>query len=151
MEIEPYQKSADEWIELYTESMYDAPLIDGAIEALEAFKQAGIIQIILSASEKQRLTTHLKKLGIIEYFDRIYGSDNVYAKGKAEIAADLSADKDLFPCVLIGDTDHDYKCSQLIGCDCMLFSGGFMSQKRLNALSAPVYNSLNEIVKKITL
>ena len=146
---EPFKVPADEWVALYSEKMYTAPLTDGAEDALEAIKAAGCRQIILSASEKARLITHLEKLGITHYFDEIHGAEDVYAKGKADIAKELSKRDELFPAVLIGDTDHDFSCARAIGCDAMLFSGGFMSEERLSVLGAPVHSSLIEIAKEI--
>lgn len=146
---EPYKIPADEWIELYTEKMHSAPLISGAKEALEAIKAAGIRQIILSACEKERLVNQLEKLGIIGYFDEIHGSEDAYARGKKENAKELSKRQELFPAVLIGDTDHDLLCAKAIGCDCILFSDGFMSEERLSVLGVPVRSSLVEIANEI--
>lgn len=146
---EPYKIPADEWIELYSKKMFSSPLISGAKEALDAIKKAGIKQIVLSASEKNRLTKHLDELGILGYFDEIHGSEDVYARGKAENAELLSKRQELFPCVLIGDTDHDLLCARAIGADCILYSGGFMSKKRLEILGAPVSDSLIDIANEI--
>ncbi len=146
---EPYQVPADEWVALYSAEMFDSPLTSGAKEALEAFSKEGYRQIILSASEKSRLCEHLKRLSIIEYFDEIHGIENVYAGGKEDLAKKLSERDELFPAVLIGDTDHDLACAKTIGCDCFLFSGGFMSRERLSVLGAPVYDRLSDIVSKI--
>ena len=148
---EPYKVYADEWVELYSAGMFSCPLTKGATEALDALRAAGVRQLILSASERNRLIEHTKRLGIDGYFDEILGMDNVYARGKAEIAREYAKrDRDgIFPAVLIGDTDHDYLCAKDIGCDCILFCGGFMSKERLLKLGAPVYDSLTDIVSKI--
>ena len=146
---EPYKKPADEWVELYTKDMYTAPLTEGALEALELLKQNGINQLILSASEKARLTKHLDILGIANYFDEILGTGDVYAKGKDDLAITLSKRADIFPAVLIGDTDHDFECARIIGCDAILFSKGFMSEERLLPLGCPVYDNLLTIAEKI--
>jgi len=146
---EPYKIPADEWIALYNERMYSAPLIENAREALDLIRSAGISQMILSASETNRLKRHLERLGITEYFDEIHGADDVYAKGKDERARDLSKRKELFPSAFIGDTDHDAACADLCGCDAYLFSGGFMSAERLAALGVPVFESLFDIAKII--
>lgn len=146
---EPYETPADEWVALYTEKMFTAPLIREAKEALELFKDAGIRQIILSASETARLKKHLEILEIEGYFSEINGADDVYAKGKEDRAKLLSERKDLFPAALIGDTDHDHKSAILAGCEPFLFSGGFMSAERLVSLGSPVSDSLLEIAKKI--
>lgn len=146
---EPFKIPADEWVELYSADMYAAPLINEAKEALEGFRKAGIKQVILSASEKNRLITHLEKLEIIDYFDEIHGAGDVYANGKKDLAVMLSKRSELFPAVLIGDTDHDCKCAELIGCDTYLFSGGFMSANRLAESGCPVSDSLLDISKII--
>lgn len=146
---EPYKIPADEWIELYTEKMYSSPLIPGAKEALKAIKEAGIRQIILSACEKKRLINQLEMLGIINFFDEIHGSEDVYARGKKENAELLSKRQEFFPAVLIGDTDHDLLCAKAIGCDCILFSEGFMSEERLSRLGVTVRSSLIEIANEI--
>ncbi len=146
---EPFKIPADEWVELYSKEMFSAPVMKGAKEALMLLKNSGIKLLILSASEKNRLTEHLEKLGITEFFDEIHGAEDVYARGKDDIARELSSREDLFPCVLVGDTDHDCKCAEMIGADCILFSKGFMSKSRLEKLSVPVYDDLLEIAEKI--
>lgn len=148
---EPFKIPADEWVSLYSKEMFDAPLTKNAKAALYAFKEAGIRQIILSASEKERLEKHLNILAIESYFDEIHGAEDVYAKGKADIARELSRRSELFPAVLIGDTDHDKACADAIGCDCILFSGGFMSEERLLKTGAPVFSDLLDIANKIIL
>ena len=144
---EPYEVPADEWIELYGEKMNEATIMKNADTVLKRLKDMGARQIVLSASERGRLIENLTHLGIISYFDEILGMDNAYAKGKAEIAKEFAArDKDgIFPAILIGDTDHDFQCAQSIGCDCILYSGGFMSRQRLKNLGAPVIDDLSEI------
>lgn len=146
---EPYEVPADEWVELYSKEMFSSPLTKNAKEALDRIKGAGIRQIILSASEKSRLCEHLLRLGIMDYFDEIHGISDVYAKGKREIALDLSKREELFPAVLVGDTDHDLECAKAIGCDALLFSGGFMSEERLLTLNVPVFDDLLSIADVI--
>lgn len=146
---EPYEIPADEWVALYSQKMFTAPLMNEARETLELFRAAGIKQIILSASETKRLRKHLEILGIDEYFSEINGADDVYAKGKEDRARLLSKRDDLFPAALIGDTDHDFESARLSGCTPYLFSGGFMSRERLEPLGAPVSSSLLEIAKYI--
>ena len=146
---EPYKIPADEWVELYSAKMFTAPLSENTIDALELIKSHGIRQIVLSASEKSRLINHLEKLGIAHYFDEIHGTEDVYAAGKSAVAKRLSDRNEIFPAVLIGDTDHDYLCAESMGCDAILYSGGFMSEERLKKLGAPVRSSLLEIANEI--
>ena len=146
---EPYEVPADEWIALYGEKMNAAPLMKGAEEVLSKLRDMGIRQIVLSASERGRLIENLTHLGILSYFDEVLGMSDAYARGKAEIAEEYAKrDRDgIFPALLIGDTDHDLDCARSIGCDCLLYSGGFMSRRRLEKLGATVIDSLSDIFK----
>lgn len=150
---EPYEIPADEWVKEYTDNMFTAELMPGVENALKKVKNSGAKQIILSASERNMLITQIKKLGVEKYFDEILGCDNVYAGGKAHIAAewiDKTSRDSFFPAVMIGDTDHDYEVAQKLGCDCVLYSGGFMSQEKLMKFGVPVFDTMEEIVSYIT-
>ncbi len=147
---EPYKIPADEWVELYSKKMFDAPLYPGIRNTLSLLKQAGMRQIVLSACEQERLERQIEHLSISRYFDEILGCTDVYAKGKSEIAKEYAAhNPDIFPALFIGDTDHDLECANEMGCDCILFSGGFMSKRRLLALGADVIDDPTEIISKI--
>ena len=67
-EKEPYEVLAPLWMELYYEYTKELTLCAGAREALEYFKEAGLRQIILSASERGLLLRQLDQLGIADYY-----------------------------------------------------------------------------------
>lgn len=149
---EPYSVPADEWVELYNAKKFQAPLNEGVYETLAAVTEAGVRQIILSASEKALLYEQLKYLGVSEFFDEILGCGDVYAAGKLELARRWAKGKsaeEIKKTLFIGDTDHDFLCAENIGCDCVLYSGGFMSRGRLEALGAPVIDSISEVCSYI--
>jgi len=146
-EKEPYRIPADEWVELYSASMFDAPLNEGVTDILKTARDMGLRQIVFSASERSRLKEHIERLGIAGYFDTIIGTDDVYAKGKIDLAKDLAKNNpNIFPALFIGDTDHDHLCALEMGCDCVLYSGGFMSPNRLSTLGSPVISSMSELI-----
>ena len=152
-DVEPYEIPADEWVSDYTANMFTASLMHGVENALMKIEKSGIKQIILSASELDMLKKQIDELGIAGYFDEILGCDNVYAGGKSHIAIDWIEKKkreNVFPAVMIGDTDHDYEVSVKLGCDCVLYSGGFMSKERLLEFGVPVFDTFDEIVSYIT-
>lgn len=147
-EKEPYKIPADEWVKLYSASMFDAPLNEGVRDILAYARNMGLRQIVFSASERSRLTEHIKRLGISEFFDDIIGTDDVYAKGKIDLAKDFAKkNPHIFPALFIGDTDHDHLCALEMGCDCVLYSGGFMSKKRLAVLGSPVISSMSDLAE----
>lgn len=149
---EPYSVPAYEWVELYNAEKFRAPLNLGVYETLAAIKEAGVRQMILSASEKSLLYEQLKHLGVSEFFDEILGCGDVYAAGKLQLAKKWAEDKcaeEMKKTLFVGDTDHDFLCAESIGCDCVLYSGGFMSRRRLEALGAPVIDSISEVCSYI--
>ena len=150
---EPYEVPADEWVKEYTENMYTATLMPGVFEALKEIKKSDTKQIILSASERNMLIKQIEQLKIADYFDEILGCDNVYAGGKAHIAEEWIENvsrEAVFPAVMIGDTDHDYEVAKTLGCDCVLYAGGFMSREKLLKFGVPVFDTMDEIVSYIS-
>ena len=87
-DAEPFDVLAPIWIDLYNKNSADAPLQEGSIEALEAFREMGVSQLLLSATEINMLKGQLETLGITEYFDAIMGLDNIHAHSKKAIALD---------------------------------------------------------------
>lgn len=134
-EKESYDAVAVEWVKEYLEREHTAKLVPNILETLEFFKELGIKQVILSASEMSMLKRQLLDLGVSEYFDEVIGLDNVKAAGKADIAVSWrkkhSEDKLLF----IGDTDHDHQVAMAINADCILVSAGHQSHERLEKLT----------------
>ena len=76
---------AEEYMDDYIPASAACPLADGAIDALEAFKAAGLRQVILSASNLDTLRRQTDERGVTGYFDRLLGLGDIYAKSKVEI------------------------------------------------------------------
>ena len=67
------------------------------------------------------------------FFDYIAGIDHVYADNKIKLAKSVRKkirvdDKNM---LLIGDSIHDYEVAQALNIECILFSNGHYSKKRL--------------------
>lgn len=147
---EDYSVPADEWVLYYNSHIDEAGPVEGIYETLADIKKMGIPQIILSASEINMMKGQLEKLEATEYFDDILGADNVYAVGKTSIAKNwLEKSREYSKILFIGDTDHDYHCSLELRCDCILYSGGFMSKERLEKFGVPVISSIHEVINFI--
>lgn len=146
---EPFSVPADEWVALYNEKKFTSPLTDGVCEVLKALKEAGVRQIVMSASEKDLLAAQLDSHGISQYFDEVIGTGDFYAKGKTELAekwAHENNELDKKSVLFVGDTDHDYESAKIIGCDALLYSGGFMSREKLELLNVPVIDDIRGVV-----
>ena len=148
---ETFESMAEDYFALYPIASRDCGLMEGAKEALEAFRQAEFRQNILSASEQGLLESQLVRLGVREYFSHIIGQKDGYAVGKTERGLQWMQEEKISPesCILIGDTDHDAQTAAKLGCRCVLLSCGHQSRKRLKQTGAPVVNSLKDAVTSI--
>jgi len=94
--------------------------------------------------ERHTLIRDVNDRGITPYFDAILGAEDHYANGKAGIARDylvssgLTADE----IIMLGDTEHDYSVSAVLGCACILISQGHHDAARLMATGAHVQKNL---------
>lgn len=145
--IEPFEDISLEYISAYQDLCFQAKLNDGALAALENFRQAGIRQVILSATEQAFLERQVAFFGIRQYFYELLGLDNCHASGKIELARWWVANRELdfAKVILVGDTVHDYDVARAIGCDCALLSTGHQSRDRLETLDAPVFDNFKEL------
>lgn len=144
---EPYKVPADEWVKLYYEGKDSLKPTEGVTDVIDHVANKGIPQWILSASEKSLLTEQLTKLSIIDKFECVLGCDDVYGRGKVEMAKNfaLQTDVDLSSAVLIGDTDHDFHTANALGCTCILYDKGHMDRERLQSTGATVIDSMSKL------
>ena len=144
-EAESYEELAPKWLALYLERVKTATVYDDVFETLEAIKEQGIRQIVLSASELGMLDGQLRELGIRDNNEEVLGLDNIHAGSKLAIAEDW---RDRHPdarALLIGDTDHDVDTARTLGADCVLIGRGHQSRESLEKIGVPVYPTLKDI------
>ena len=139
---EPYEVLAHEWIAEYRARERDLPLRAGVPEVLTAVKEAGVPQVVLSATESSMLKEQLADLGILGFFDEVVGRGDIYAPDKTGLACRWTEEQKPGRCLMIGDTDHDLACSRAAGFDCLLVRGGHTSDADLDATGARVLRDL---------
>lgn len=139
----PFDQLAGEFMDLYIPASMESKLTPGAASALDFFRTREIKQIILSASDTDTLAKQMKKLVVGNYFDAVLGQDNIYARGKAHIAAAWIRDCGIDPAdmLFIGDTLHDAEVAAVLGCDCVLIAAGHHSAKKLREAGLPVFDN----------
>ncbi|MBQ3095064.1 MAG: HAD family hydrolase [Clostridia bacterium] len=149
---DPYPVLAQEFMDMYIPASLSCGLTPGARCALDYFRASGRAQIILTASDTDTLGRQMEKLGIADRFDAVLGQDNIYARGKTEIAAEWIRNSGLDPkeLLMIGDTLHDAEIAGVLGCDCVLIARGHHDEKRLAAAGCPVYTSLFALLRELT-
>ncbi len=148
-DAEPFDVLAPIWIDLYNKNSADAPLQEGSIEALEAFRAMGVSQLLLSATEINMLKGQLETLGITEYFDAIMGLDNIHAHSKKAIALDWMEKNPSARPLFIGDSLHDAEVASAVGGDCALVANGHQSSQRLKESGFPVFSSLPDLLENL--
>ena len=144
---EPYPVLAHEFIDKYNQKLVSSGLVKGIREVLEAFKDAGIKQMILSACEQNMLDKDICRFGLGKYFDAVLGGGDIYAKGKVERALEWISDSktDISDTLFVGDTLHDYDTAKAIGADVLLVTYGHSDRTRLSATGQTVVDTPEEI------
>ncbi len=147
---EDFEIPAQEFIDLYNQLLFQCKLHHSANDALSCFASRGARQFVLSAMEQSMLTESLTYNKIFHYFEGVAGLDNHYAASKIERGEQLISTFgiDKGNSWMIGDTIHDYEVAQALGIRCVLISDGHQSIRRLKVTGAPVYKSLNELIKR---
>lgn len=139
---EPYETVAVEWVDQYLSRVKDAPLCAGVLSALAFFREKGIKQSILSATQLEMLEGQLQALGIRDYFEEVMGLDNIYATSKEALALSWKKRHPGVQAVMVGDTVHDYEVAKAMGVDCVLISGGHQPEATLVRCGCPVDSDL---------
>ena len=142
---------AEEYMDDYIPASAACPLMAGAVDALEAFKNAGLRQVILSASPVTTLTRQVEERGVTPYFDRLLGLGDIYAKSKVEVGLAYLQEEGFDPAkaVMIGDSVHDFEVAQALGVGCVLQSSGHQPPETLCQTGVPVVAGLREAAELI--
>ncbi len=134
----PYSELAVEWVAYYLEECADAAVFPEIPSVLEAIRERGICQLILSATERGMLCRQVEGLGIAHYFDELLGLSNIHARSKEAIGLAWREANTGARILMIGDTDHDFDVARAMGADCILLTTGHQSRERLVRTGAPV-------------
>ncbi|MCJ7801838.1 MAG: HAD hydrolase-like protein [Candidatus Marinimicrobia bacterium] len=142
----PFNIVGTEFIDEYTERMYNAQLQDGARETLECFSKMGISQSLLSAAKQQMLEDLIKFHKLEKYFIKISGLTDHYANSKVDAGKAWIKELKYDPCevLLIGDTLHDVEVADEIGTKCVLIAQGHTSHDQLKSSDRRVFYNLHE-------
>lgn len=146
---EPYEEIAPKWVHEYLINVKEAPLCPFVREALECLRERGIKQIIISATELDMLKAQLNDLGLSEYFDEVWGLDNIHAASKVELAKRWRRENPREIAVFLGDTEHDCETAEAIGVECLLIEGGHQPRSTLEATGAKIFSNALEACEEI--
>lgn len=143
----PFEIVGSEFMAVYHQRWRQCSLHQQAEKCLKDLAQQGISQVILSAADVSLLQQCVAHYNLTSCFDAVLGLNHHYADGKMGIARDYMANISGPPesILFIGDTLHDYQVAREIGVDCILFSGGHHSLKKLSSCGVPVIHSLSKV------
>ncbi len=133
-----YKIPADRWVGLYRSLENEITLREDIVSTVRRLKENGFCQTVLSASDSNMLKSQLSSLGVIDLFDEIYGKDDVYAYGKLDLAEKWRQKHRDAAAVLVGDMPHDYDSAKVIGCPCVLVTGGHSTRENLDLCDGAV-------------
>ena len=142
----PFEDLAESYMADYIPASAACPLMEGAVEALAAFRAAGMRQVVLSASPVTTLQQQVTERGVQHYFDRLLGLGDIYAKSKVEVGLRYLAESgfDRRRAVMIGDSVHDFEVAQALGVHCVLQAAGHQPAAVLRATGASVADDVRQ-------
>lgn len=145
------EEAITEYDKGYEKHLAPSPLMEGVVDMLEYFKSKGKVQIVVSASNVDKVSARLKALCILSYFDDVLGHSDFNTGDKTCLAQEYFMKNNLsfFDAVIIGDSVFDYRLAEEVGCDCILTTKGHQSRREFSATDAQIIDSLYELRKFI--
>ncbi len=131
----------------YEKHLSPIPLMEGIVEVLNTFKEAGKHQIVVSASHVDKVKTRLDELGILAFFDEVLGHSDYNTGDKTYLATQYFINNNLnfSDAVVIGDSVFDYHMAAEVKCDCILTTRGHQSRREFSTTTARIIDSLYEL------
>lgn len=138
------------FISAYEKKVLECNLYNYSKEIFEIFRNNGVKQIILSASEVNKLHRDVEYFKVNKYFHEILGISDIYAKSKAHIGIEYVNKNNPKKALFIGDTIHDFEVAQLMGIDALLVADGHQGYEILKGTGAMVIENLEELYNIIS-
>lgn len=149
LEAESMETISDQYHVEYMRGLPEMGLHKDVRDTLEAFRDAGARQFVLSAMEEVRLRGAVEALGISPFFEAVYGLGDLLGHSKIDRGRELLRDHRIDPArsLMIGDTDHDAEVAHALGTDIALVAQGHQSADRLRTVTDAVYERLTDLVQ----
>ncbi len=130
LSIHTFESVARDYNALYRARFDSMGLTPDAMGILEYASAHGIAQFILSASEKITLVDQVRRKGLERFFSEIVGNDDHSVTGKVDKGRELASRLDPSARILfVGDLEHDYEVSRVMGADCALYRHGHQEHR----------------------
>lgn len=120
------------WMNKIEDSYYLS--MDTPIESLESFLQkvnkSNQLYICTARQSLEQVTSQLKKISILEFFEEIFVTEQKFTKSELLVASGMTFSKDDW---FIGDTGHDINTGKRLGIQTCAVLSGFMPETALKA------------------
>lgn len=148
---EPVEVLLVEYHRLYNELLPENCVAAGAVEVLDAFREAGFTQVLLSSSHKESILPPLIRGGLLPYFSAVLAADDWLAKSKTERAENYIRANGLDgkDCFFVGDLLHDRDTAEKCGGNCLLLPFGHQPEADLLAAGDCFCPSFPEVQKRV--
>ncbi len=139
--------------------VYECELFPGVRETLEAFQNAGTVQVIASSKPEERCREIVRQFELTDLFNDVVGAsmdgridtkievlDEAFRRFRERDPHFAKED-----CVLIGDTKYDADGAREAGIDCIGVGYGFgTTEEMLEHGAIKVYEDLAELVEELS-
>jgi len=142
---ESFSSLGERFIEKYKERQFEACLFGGVLRLLTFLKKNKYKLFVVSAQEHSLLKKSIEYYKLHGFFDGFVGVENIFAKGKIDIASSLVEKKlsSSYKVFVVGDTCHDFEVAQSINATPLLVSYGHCNKERLLKKNNLVFDSVN--------
>ncbi len=136
-----------EFDEGYERHLSKNPIMNGALQIVRHFHDIGKTQVVISASQIDKVRNRLKEISLFEYFDDILARKDLMAKDKLYLAERYFSEHEITPSktLVIGDCVADFQMAEALSCDCVLTTQGHQGREEFKATTATIIDSLLEL------
>ena len=147
----PFARVIGDYLAVFDTRVHECPLHAGALELIEAARDAAISVSILSASHHAILGRTLRHHRLEHHFAHVMGLDHEHAPGKREQAVMLGRRIGVEPerVLYIGDTTHDADIARELGWAGLLVANGHQSAAVLSRAGCLMADDLPTIRARV--
>ena len=148
---ESFDSLSGEYHERYMGKLDTCGMYAGIAGVMNALAQKGVRQYVLSAMHEPTLVRCCSALGIMHYFDAVYGLADFLARSKTARGRRLCDDFGISPgsALYIGDTEHDMDVASELGLAPLAAAWGHQAPGMFDAGAVTLCETPQELAKVI--
>lgn len=142
---------SSEYQSYYNAHLRENCLMEGARETLQALRNAGAKQYILTSSHRESVLPTVERLGLLPYFEEVLAAEDWGVLPKEERARVFCAENGLLgkDVWFIGDMLQDRDVATACGASCLLIPAGHQSEQDLRKAGDCFCERITDVPGKI--